>query len=268
MNKVTREQALRHPRWKMGPKVTVDSATLMNKGLEVIEARWLFDVPASKIEVVIHPQSIVHSMVEFEDGSILAQLGATDMRIPISYALAFPQRIASGTLPVSFPELGSLTFREPDMDKFPLLKAAYQALEDDGASASIILNAADEVAVELFLADKIPFSYISRIVLESWIQSPRVPWKVSTRSWHFTKRWSASSAAVGKHHNKLVIGTAEIAENAEYSVFSELLPGEAYCIQSCNREAIAGPLRTLVIYVMLLSKPYFQLCVLCALCGE
>ena len=167
MNKVTREQALHHPRWKMGPKVTVDSATLMNKGLEVIEARWLFDVPASKIEVVIHPQSIVHSMVEFEDGSILAQLGATDMRIPISYALAFPERIASGTLPVSFPELGSLTFREPDMDKFPLLKAAYQALEDDGASAPIILNAADEVAVELFLADKIPFSYISRIVLES-----------------------------------------------------------------------------------------------------
>jgi 1-deoxy-D-xylulose-5-phosphate reductoisomerase len=167
MNKVTREQALHHPRWKMGPKVTVDSATLMNKGLEVIEARWLFDVPASKIEVVIHPQSIVHSMVEFEDGSILAQLGATDMRIPISYALAFPQRIASGTLPVSFPELGSLTFREPDMDKFSLLKAAYQALEDASGSAAIILNAADEVAVELFLADKIPFSYISRIVLES-----------------------------------------------------------------------------------------------------
>jgi 1-deoxy-D-xylulose 5-phosphate reductoisomerase len=109
----------------------------------MIEARWLFDA-GRRIEVVIHPQSIVHSMVEFEDGSILAQLGATDMRIPISYALAFPQRITSGTLPVSFPELGSLTFREPDMDKFPLLKAAYQALEDGGASAPIILNAADE----------------------------------------------------------------------------------------------------------------------------
>jgi len=167
MSKVTKDQALHHPRWKMGPKVTVDSATLMNKGLEVIEARWLFDVPASKIEVVIHPQSIVHSMVEFMDGSILAQLGATDMRIPICYALAFPQRIDSGTLPVSFPELGSLTFREPDMNKFPLLKAAYQALENEGSSASIILNAADEVAVELFLADKIPFGHISRIVLES-----------------------------------------------------------------------------------------------------
>jgi 1-deoxy-D-xylulose-5-phosphate reductoisomerase len=167
MNKVTREQALRHPRWKMGPKVTVDSATLMNKGLEVIEARWLFDVPASKIEVVIHPQSIVHSMVEFMDGSIMAQLGATDMRIPISYALAFPERIDSGTSPVSFPELGSLTFREPDMAKFPLLKAAFQVLEDGEPSAPIILNAADEVAVELFLADKIPFADISRIVLES-----------------------------------------------------------------------------------------------------
>ena len=167
MDRVTREQALCHPRWKMGPKVTIDSATLMNKGLEVIEARWLFDVPASKIEVVIHPQSIVHSMVEFADGSILAQLGATNMRIPISYALAFPERISSGTQPVSFPRLGSLTFQEPDMDKFPLLRAAYQALVDGRASAPIILNAADEVAVELFLADKISFTHISRIVLES-----------------------------------------------------------------------------------------------------
>ena len=167
MDRVTREKALRHPRWKMGPKVTIDSATLMNKGLEVIEARWLFDVPASKIEVVIHPQSIVHSMVEFADGSILAQLGATDMKIPISYALAFPERIASGTSPVSFPELGSLTFQEPDTDKFPLLRAAYQALENGGPGAPIILNAADEVAAELFLSEKIPFTHISRIVLES-----------------------------------------------------------------------------------------------------
>ncbi len=175
MNRVTREQALSHPRWKMGPKVTVDSATLMNKGLEVIEARWLFDVPASKIEVVIHPQSIVHSMVEFVDGSIMAQLGATDMRIPISYAIAYPERIDSGTLPVSFPELGSLTFREPDMAKFPLLEAAYQVLEDDSDSAAIILNAADEVAVDLFLADKIPFAQISRIVLESLDTIPSQP---------------------------------------------------------------------------------------------
>jgi 1-deoxy-D-xylulose-5-phosphate reductoisomerase len=165
MERVTRDQALRHPRWKMGAKVTVDSATLMNKGLEVIEARWLFDVPGSRIQVVIHPESIVHSMVEFRDGSILAQLGATDMRIPISYALAFPERIESGTAPVSFPALGSLNFHEPDMEKFPLLKIAYQALEAE--SASIMVNAADEVAVHLFLQGRIPFHWISRIVLEA-----------------------------------------------------------------------------------------------------
>ena len=166
MERVTRDQALNHPRWKMGPKVSVDSATLMNKGLEVIEAAWLFDVPAERIEVVIHPQSIVHSMVEFKDCSVMAQLGATDMRIPISYALAFPKRIMSGTAAVNFPKLGSLTFLEPDWEKFPLLRAAYQAYEMGGA-ASIILNAADEVAVELFLDEKLPFGHISRIVLDS-----------------------------------------------------------------------------------------------------
>ncbi len=167
MEKVTREQTLNHPRWKMGPKVTVDSATLLNKGLEVIEARWLFNVPASSIEVVVHPQSIVHSMVEFVDGSIMAQLGATDMRIPISYALGFPDRISSGTAPLSFPELGSLTFMEPDFTKFPLLRAAYSVLEEGGPAGPMILNAADEVAVELFLAGKISFHHIARIVLES-----------------------------------------------------------------------------------------------------
>lgn len=161
---VSREQALNHPRWKMGPKVTVDSATLMNKGLEVIEARWLFDVNESRIEVVIHPESICHSMVEFADGSVLAQLGATDMKIPISYAMAFPERIASGAAPVSFPQLAALTFQEPDTKKFPLLKAAYDAIERGDASC-IVLNAADEVAVELFLAGTISFSRIPRIVL-------------------------------------------------------------------------------------------------------
>lgn len=164
---VTREEALNHPRWKMGPKVTVDSATLMNKGLEVIEARWLFDVPSSRIEVVIHPESIVHSMVEFRDGSILAQLGATDMRIPISYALAFPDRVESGTQPISFPTLGSLHFHRPDTEKFPLLSAAYRALESDTDTAAIVLNAADEVAVELFLAGRISFGQIPTIVLRA-----------------------------------------------------------------------------------------------------
>lgn len=167
MEQVTPEKALKHPRWKMGPKVTVDSATLMNKGLEVIEARWLFNLHASNIEVVIHPQSIVHSMVEFIDGSVMAQLGATDMRIPISYALAYPERIASGAEPVSFPALGSLTFHEPDMAKFPLLKAAYQVLQTDETAASIILNAADEVAVDLFLTKRIPFMSIPKIVLDA-----------------------------------------------------------------------------------------------------
>ncbi len=166
MAMVTREQALNHPRWKMGPKVTVDSATLMNKGLEVIEARWLFNVPAAKIEVVIHPQSIVHSMVEFEDGSIMAQLGATDMRIPISYAMAYPDRITSGTEPLSFPALGTLTFQAPDMDRFPLLRAAYDALES-GDSSPIVLNAADEKAVDLFLAGQTEFAQIPRIVLDA-----------------------------------------------------------------------------------------------------
>jgi 1-deoxy-D-xylulose-5-phosphate reductoisomerase len=174
MNRVTRSQALNHPRWKMGPKVTIDSATLMNKGLEVIEARWLFDVPPSRIEVVIHPESIVHSMVEFTDRSILAQLGTTDMRLPISFALGYPQRIESAAEPVSFPALGSLNFRVPDTEKFPLLKAAFRALEDTQNALPIILNAADEVAVELFLADRIPFAWIPRIVLESLDRVERV----------------------------------------------------------------------------------------------
>ncbi|MEW6531084.1 MAG: 1-deoxy-D-xylulose-5-phosphate reductoisomerase [Thermodesulfobacteriota bacterium] len=172
MARVTVERTLDHPRWKMGPKVTVDSATLMNKGFEVIEARWLFGVPASKIEVVIHPQSICHSMVEFEDGSILAQLGATDMRIPISYALAYPERIDSGTAAIDFAELGSLTFRKPDWERFPLLKAAYSALDDETGASSIILNAADEVAVELFLSHKIGFMDIPRIVLDALNRIP------------------------------------------------------------------------------------------------
>jgi 1-deoxy-D-xylulose-5-phosphate reductoisomerase len=141
----------------------------------VIEARWLFDTPGSRIETVIHPQSICHSMVEFEDGSILAQLGATDMRIPISYAMAYPERIESGTAPVDFPELARLTFERPDTDRFPLLKAAYDALEQ-GDESCIVLNAADETAVELFLNDEIDFPTIPRIVLSALesISPPKV----------------------------------------------------------------------------------------------
>jgi len=136
----------------------------MNKGLEVIEAAWLFDLPASRIQVVIHPQSIVHSMVEFRDGSLLAQLGATDMRIPISYALAYPDRVESGAEPVDFATLGRLTFEEPDWEKFPLLKVAYTVLESGDQARSVIMNAADEAAVELFLAGRIAFPDIAGIV--------------------------------------------------------------------------------------------------------
>jgi 1-deoxy-D-xylulose-5-phosphate reductoisomerase len=175
MAQVVPEQALAHPRWKMGRKVTVDSATLMNKGLEVIEARWLFFCEPESIEVVIHPQSICHSMVEFEDGSIMAQLGATDMRIPISFALAYPDRVDAGVEPLSFPALGSLTFLEPDWVRFPLLKAAYQALEDESGAACVVLNAADEVAVELFLNNQIGFADIARLVLSALDACDRVP---------------------------------------------------------------------------------------------
>ncbi len=167
LNKVTVEMALRHPRWKMGAKVTIDSATLMNKGLEVIEARWLFDVKPSEIEVVLHPESIIHSMVEFEDGALIAQLGYPDMRIPISYALAYPNRIHSGAESLHFPSVKQLTFTEPDTKTFPLLDAAYQALRDPNPASSVILNAADEVAVDLFLSGQIPFAAISTIVLDS-----------------------------------------------------------------------------------------------------
>ncbi len=164
---VTREETLMHPRWKMGPKVTVDSATLMNKGLEVIETRWLFDVDARRIEVVIHPQSLVHSMVEFVDGSILAQVGATDMKIPISYALGFPSRLRSGTKPLDFSNIPSFSFEKPDANKFPLLKAAYDAICENEVVTPVILNAADEVAVDLFLSGKIPFRQISTICLDA-----------------------------------------------------------------------------------------------------
>jgi 1-deoxy-D-xylulose-5-phosphate reductoisomerase len=167
MLNVTREETLNHPRWKMGPKVTVDSATLMNKGLEVIETRWLFDVRPEQIEVVIHPQSLVHSMVEFTDGSILAQIGATDMKVPISYALGFPRRICSGTMPLDFTKIEAFTFEKPDMGKFPLLKAAYDSLVYNETVSPVILNAADEVAVELFLSGRIPFPSIARICLDA-----------------------------------------------------------------------------------------------------
>lgn len=157
------EQALRHPTWSMGAKVTIDSATLMNKGLEVIEARWLFNVPVDRIEVVVHPQSIVHSAVEFVDGSILAHVGPTDMRIPIQHALFWPDRQTAPTQRLSLADVGKLTFERPDLQRFPSLGLAYDAARI-GGTAPAVLNAANEVAVELFLKGAVGFTDIPRLV--------------------------------------------------------------------------------------------------------
>ena len=160
---VTRAQALNHPNWVMGPKITVDSATLMNKGLEVIEAHWLFNAPASKIEVVVHPQSVIHSMVEYIDGSVLAQLGNPDMRTPIAYGLGYPDRLSSGVSSLDLLTTARLDFCAPDMERFPCLRIAYEAL-NMGGTAPAILNAANEVAVGAFLAEKVGFMDIPHIV--------------------------------------------------------------------------------------------------------
>lgn len=173
---VTADEALRHPTWRMGPKVTIDSATLMNKGLEVIEARWLFDVPGSSIDVLVHPQSAVHSMVEFKDGSIIAQLGAADMRHPIQYALTWPERLEGVVARLDLAALGSLTFERPDRDAFRCLDLAYHALAA-GGDAPARLNAADEVAVRAFLDGRIGFLDIPELlqrVLESEPTNPIV----------------------------------------------------------------------------------------------
>jgi 1-deoxy-D-xylulose-5-phosphate reductoisomerase len=155
--------ALKHPTWRMGRKITIDSATLMNKGLEVIEARWLFGVPGDRIDVVVHPQSIVHSMVEMVDGSILAQLGVTDMRLPIQYAFSYPERWPSPLPRLDLATCGRLDFQVPDHEKFPGLKLAYRALET-GGGLPVVLNAANEVAVDLFLAGRLTFTRIPALI--------------------------------------------------------------------------------------------------------
>ena len=163
---VTPDQACAHPNWVMGRKISVDSATMMNKGLEVIEARWLFDVPPQTIEVVIHPQSIVHSLVEYVDGSLIAQLSNPDMRVPIAHALGYPERITSGARSLDLTTMKDLTFEKPDERRFPCLRLAYAALER-GGTAPAILNAANEVAVEAFLAGRLPFTGIARVIAET-----------------------------------------------------------------------------------------------------
>lgn len=161
---VTPAMALKHPTWRMGHKISIDSATLMNKGLEVIEARWLFDVTPKRIHAVIHPQSVVHSMVEYADGAILAQMGTADMRLPISYCLGYPERMPSGVKRLDIYKMSSLTFAKPNVERFPQLAYAYQALEA-GGEACIALNASNEVGVEAFLEEKIRFTDIARVCL-------------------------------------------------------------------------------------------------------
>ena len=160
---ITPEQAVKHPNWSMGRKISVDSASMMNKGLELIEAHWLFNCPSEKLEVVIHPQSVIHSMVRYRDGSVLAQLGNPDMRTPIAYCLGLPERIDSGVGELDFGALSALTFQKPDFDRFPCLKLAYQAMNAGGA-APCVLNAANEVAVAAFLDKRIKFTDIAQVV--------------------------------------------------------------------------------------------------------
>ncbi len=164
--KATRAQALRHPNWSMGSKITIDSATMMNKGLEIIEARWLFDTPASKIEVVIHPESIIHSMVEYADGSVIAQMGHPDMREAIQFAFSYPFRLPLDNRKLNFAELGTMSFYAPDQDRFPALALTYEAL-GKGGNMPCIMNAANEAAVAAFLQERIGFYDITDVVEET-----------------------------------------------------------------------------------------------------
>lgn len=167
---ITPAQAVKHPNWSMGQKISVDSATMMNKGLELIEAHWLFNCPPDKLEVVIHPQSVIHSMVRYRDGSVLAQMGNPDMRTPIAYCLGLPERIDSGVGALDFGSLAALTFQTPDFARFPCLKLAYEAMQAGGA-APCVLNAANEVAVAAFLAEQIRFTDIAAVVAHCLAQN-------------------------------------------------------------------------------------------------
>ena len=163
IEKASKKDALHHPNWSMGSKISIDSASMMNKALEVIEARWLFDMPVERISVVVHPQSIVHSMVEFDDGAVIAQMGTPDMRLPILYAMSYPKRLATGGKSINFAEPLNLTFEKPDMQRFPALKLGYDALREGGTMPAV-MNGANEIAVDAFLKDRIYFGDISRLV--------------------------------------------------------------------------------------------------------
>ena len=170
---VTKEQALKHPNWSMGAKITIDSASMMNKGFEVMEAKWLFGVGAEDIEVVVHPQSVIHSMVQFADGAVKAQLGTPDMRLPIMYALSYPDRLTSSFPRLDFGTLGELTFEKPDLEKFPNLQHAYTALSQ-GGNIPCVVNAANEVCVAAFLADRIRFTDMPRLIEKAMQQTPYI----------------------------------------------------------------------------------------------
>lgn len=163
LQQVTVQDALNHPNWSMGRKITIDSATMMNKGLEVIEARWLFDVQPDKIDVNIHPQSIIHSMVEYIDGCVIAQLGMPDMKAPIAYAISYPERVSSGVQPLDLTALSGLTFTRPDLKRFPCLGLAYRAMSD-GESMPAVMNAANEIAVDAFLSNRISYLQIAELI--------------------------------------------------------------------------------------------------------
>jgi 1-deoxy-D-xylulose-5-phosphate reductoisomerase len=197
---VTPEEACAHPTWSMGRKISVDSATMMNKGLEVIEAFWLFGLPLERIEVLLHPQSVVHALVEYRDGTVLAQLSEPDMRIPIAHALAWPERIASGASWLSLAERGTLTFEAPDFRRFPCLQLAFDAART-GGSAPTVLNAANEVAVAAFLARTLTFDRIPAVVAETLATLPATPIAsvesaleidraARVKARHYVERWS------------------------------------------------------------------------------
>ena len=192
MKHVTLEQALQHPNWKMGAKITVDSATLMNKGLEVIEARWLFDFPPAQIDILVHRESIIHALVEYRDGSVMAQLGLPDMRTPIAYAMNYPERIPLDPPPLDLGKIGNLTFYPPDFEKFPCSKLAYDALQEGGGLPAS-LNAANEVAVQAFLNNEIAFLDISRIIHETMNAYTPKP-LLSIEDALETDRWSREKA--------------------------------------------------------------------------
>jgi 1-deoxy-D-xylulose-5-phosphate reductoisomerase len=194
LGQVTPADALAHPNWSMGSKITIDSATLMNKGLEIIEAMWLFDCPLASIDVVIHPQQIVHSLVEFNDGALIAQLGSHDMRLPIQYALTFPERHAGPADPIDLLQLGSLTFEAPDEVSFPLLRLAREAA-DKGSTYPTVLSAADTVAVEAFLAGRISFLDIAATVEDALSRHVAVGSNLTLSAIHESDNWARDTSS-------------------------------------------------------------------------